>query len=71
MTQDRDHLLTVEQTAAYLQMAEDSVRRMLRTGRLPGYRLGGRRTGWRVKQSELDAWLESRRALDGGKDGRA
>ena len=35
-----DHLLTVRQVAAYLQVSERSVRRMIRDGKLKVVRLG-------------------------------
>jgi excisionase family DNA binding protein len=56
-----DRYLTVKQVATILNLSEPAVRARLRDGRLPGgIRLGGDKAGWRVKQSELDAWLESR-----------
>jgi excisionase family DNA binding protein len=54
-----DRLLTVAQVAATLQVDEDTVRRWLRAGRLLGTNLGSR-AGYRVRQSDLDAFLEAR-----------
>jgi excisionase family DNA binding protein len=50
---------TTEQIAAHLQVSEFSVRRWLRTGRLRGVNFGGG-TGWRVKDSDLRAFLDAR-----------
>ena len=47
---------TVEQIATTLRVHEQTVRRWLRTHVLAGRYFGGR-TGWRVRQTELDAFL--------------
>jgi len=52
-----DKWLTVEQIAAQLQVTEQTVRRWLRSGALIGRNFSGR-TGYRVRQSDLDAFLE-------------
>lgn len=48
-----DDYLTVDQAAARLQTSDEMVRRMLRDGRLSGFRLGGRRAGWRIVAASL------------------
>jgi excisionase family DNA binding protein len=54
-------LLRVPGMAARLRCSNEVVRRKLRSGELPGVRLGsGPRAPLRVEQGELDAWLESR-----------
>ncbi len=55
-----ERALKVEQVAERLQVTPEAVRRMLRDGRLRGVRLGGRKTGWRIPDSEV------RRILAGG-----
>jgi excisionase family DNA binding protein len=50
---------TTEQIATQLQVSEFSVRRWLRTGQLRGVNFGGG-SGWRVKDSDLQAFLEAR-----------
>jgi excisionase family DNA binding protein len=57
MTEDR--LLTVAEVAARLAMQQTTVREWLRMERLPGYLPGGRRGGWRVKESDLERFIES------------
>jgi excisionase family DNA binding protein len=47
---------TVEQIAELLQVTEQTVRRWLRSGRLVGRNFSGR-TGYRIRQSDLDAFL--------------
>ena len=49
-----DELLTPEESAAYLKMHVDSIRRLLRSGKLPGVKVGG---GWRISKATLDAML--------------
>ena len=57
MTQDR--FLTVPEVAERLTVTEPTVREWLRSGRLPGYLPGGRRAGWRVRESDLERFVES------------
>ena len=57
MSQDR--WLNVEQVAETLQVHIDTVRLWLREGRLKGSLLS-RRAGWRVRESDLDAFMEDR-----------
>ena len=60
-----DQLLTVDQVAERLQVNEQTVRRWLREGELTGIAFGGR-TGWRVGEEDLQAFLDRRRVADGG-----
>ena len=53
-----DELLTVQEVAQRLKVHPQTVLRWLRDGALHGVRLGGRRAGWRVKESDLEAYLE-------------
>lgn len=50
---------TVEEIATKLQIHEQTVRRWLRDGDLDGRNFGGK-TGWRVAQSAMDAFLAKR-----------
>ena len=57
-----DELLTVPEVAAMLRLNEQTVRRWLRDGTLPGFRFGqNRKAGWRVRRSELDRYIEAQR----------
>jgi excisionase family DNA binding protein len=51
-----DELLTVDQVGGRLQMHPDTVRRLLREGRLPGRKVGVRE--WRVSAAALKAYIE-------------
>lgn len=55
-------LLTVEQVAAYLQLNKLTVYRYIREGRIPAARLA---KAYRVRKSDVDAFLESRRFRPG------
>ena len=50
--------MTVAEAAEYLQLSAETIRRMLRTGRLRGVQPAGRRGGWRVRKAELDRLAE-------------
>ncbi|WIG60664.1 MAG: hypothetical protein OJF49_003412 [Ktedonobacterales bacterium] len=52
--------LTVEEVARRLGIAEESVRRYLRSGKLRGYRAGGVKAGWRVQAQDLEAFKAAR-----------
>jgi excisionase family DNA binding protein len=49
-------MLTPEQVAEYLQASPEVVRRWLREGRLPGFKLGRK---WRVDEKDLEAYLKA------------
>ena len=55
-----ERVFTVNQVAERLQVDVQTVRRWLRNGDLVGIPFGGR-TGWRVAESELHAFLDRRR----------
>jgi len=52
-----DELFTVEEVAQKLKLHTDTVKRLLRTGQLTGYKI---LREWRVKQSDLDKFMEDR-----------
>jgi len=54
-----ERLLTVHEIVERLQVHEQTVRRWLRSGELHGYSLG-RKSGWRIRQRDLDTFLEAR-----------
>jgi excisionase family DNA binding protein len=56
-----ERLMTVEQVAERLQVNEQTIRRWLRDGEMTGVPFGGR-TGWRVSEEDLRAFLDRRRA---------
>ena len=52
-----DRWLTVAEIVEKLRVHENTVRRWLRSGELHGRNFGGR-TGYRVRETDLDAFLE-------------
>ena len=56
-----EQLLTVQQVAERLQVTEWTVREWLKAGRLRGFRLGGRKSGWRIGASDLQRFIAEAR----------
>jgi excisionase family DNA binding protein len=54
----REELLTVQEVATELKLDRRTIYRYLRTGQLRGARFAGT---WRVRRSDLTAFLEARR----------
>ncbi|MDP9470625.1 MAG: helix-turn-helix domain-containing protein [Chloroflexota bacterium] len=54
-----DRWLTVEEAAAQIQVHPETIRRWLRDGKVTGV-LISRSGGYRIRQSELDRFLEER-----------
>lgn len=50
-------LLTVSQTAQYLQLSEKTIRRMIGNGSLPASKLGNRT--WRIRACDIDEYVSN------------
>lgn len=50
--------LTIEQTAAELNVSQTQVRAMLRAGELRGFQIGGRGL-WRIGRADLESYIEA------------
>ena len=50
-------LLTVSQTAQYLQLSEKTIRRMISNGSLPASKLGNRT--WRIRACDVDEYVSN------------
>ena len=50
-------LLTVAQTARYLQFSEKTIRRLIKDGRLPASKIGNRT--WRIRTSDIDEYIQA------------
>lgn len=55
----QEHWLTVDDVAKRLDVTEETVRRLLRRGELPGMQIS-KRSGWRVRAEDVDAFIRSR-----------
>jgi excisionase family DNA binding protein len=53
-----DRLLTVPEVADRLRVSEWTVREWLRDKKLKGYRPGGTKAGWRVRENDLEHFIE-------------
>ena len=63
-----DVLLTPEESAKYLKMHVDSIRRLLRSKKLPGVKVGG---AWRIPRSSLDGMLGMQRRPPGSETAKS
>lgn len=46
--------MTVREVSEYLRVHPTTVYRLVKNGRLPGFKVGDR---WRFQQAEIDSWL--------------
>ena len=49
--------LTLAEAASYAKVSSVTLRREAKAGRLPAYKVGGRRV-WRFRVEDVDAWLQ-------------
>ncbi|HZU75485.1 MAG TPA: helix-turn-helix domain-containing protein [Dehalococcoidia bacterium] len=64
-----DRLLRVPQVAERLDLSEATILNWLRAGKLKGFRAGGTRAGWRVREQDLEAFIAAQYEL--AQDGEA
>ncbi|HZT97719.1 MAG TPA: helix-turn-helix domain-containing protein [Chloroflexota bacterium] len=64
MDEPQNRLHTVSEVAEYFRVDPESVRRWLRDGKLLGINLG-RGPGWRIRQADLELFIEERRTRAG------
>jgi excisionase family DNA binding protein len=55
--------LTPEEVATKLQVHIDTIRRWLRTGELPGMKIGKRQ--WRIRKTDIERYLSDQRVQSG------
>ena len=60
-----DELMTVAEVATMLRLNDQTVRKWLREGRLPGIYLGSRTAGWRIRRADVVAFLDARHRGEG------
>lgn len=51
---NEDPVMTILELAAYLRLAESSVYRQVKSGQIPGRKVGG---GWRFSCKAIDEWF--------------
>lgn len=49
--------LTVEEVATELRLSDATIKRMLRSKAMPGYKIGGE---WRIDKTEYEEWKRQR-----------
>lgn len=54
-----DQILTLQEVAEYLKLAEKTAYRLAAEGKLPGFKVGG---AWRFKREDLEAWIEKQKS---------
>lgn len=57
-----ERLLTVQEVAQRLNLTYETVRRYVHDGRLKGVKFGNR-GGWRIRERDLEAFLEANNDL--------
>ena len=57
--------MSVEQVAEKIKVSEETVRRWIRAGDLPVLDLGGPRSGYRIRTSDLESFLQARYGRQG------
>ena len=62
-------LFTLDQVAEYLGVHRDTVYNLVRSGKLPGLQLGGRKAGWRVTEEDLQAFINDARGTAANHNG--
>lgn len=55
MTDLEENVMTVQEVAVFLRLAESTVYKLAQEGKLPGRKVGG---AWRFSRKGLEAWLE-------------
>jgi excisionase family DNA binding protein len=48
-------VITIQELAVYLKMAEKTLYRLAAQGDVPGFKVGG---AWRFRKSEIDKWIK-------------
>lgn len=51
--------ITVREVAAYLNVDEKTVYRLIKRGHLPGFKVAG---AWRFKKQDIDEWIERQKS---------
>ena len=59
VTMAEQQLWTVDEVAERLRVSKPTVTSWLRTGRLKGYRVGGKKAGWRIEDEDLERFIAS------------
>ena len=50
--------MTVQEVAGYLKVNPKTVYRLVREGRLPGFKVAG---SWRFRRDDIDGWIDDQK----------
>jgi excisionase family DNA binding protein len=62
-----DEILTVQEVATLLKVADKTVYTMAQRGELPAFKVRGQ---WRFRRADLDAWIAEQTRSNSGRGGR-
>jgi excisionase family DNA binding protein len=60
-----DEILTVQEVATLLKIADKTVYTMPQKGELPAFKVGGQ---WRFRRTDLDAWIDAKTRRAAGEE---
>lgn len=58
MPRQPDQAMTVRDVAAYLNVDEKTIYRLVQRGELPGFKVAG---AWRFQREDIDRWIASQK----------
>ena len=61
-----DATLTVQEVAVYLKVNPKTIYRLVREGRLPGFKVAG---SWRFRRDDIDNWIDDQKRAAGNGEG--
>lgn len=56
MAGNKSDILTLKELAEYMRVNTATIYRLVRTGKIPAFRVGNR---WRFRKTSIDEWLNS------------
>jgi len=56
MAGSNSDILTLKEVAEYMRVNTATIYRLVRTGKIPAFRVGNR---WRFRKTSIDEWLQS------------
>lgn len=62
MTTVDSDILTIREVADYLKLAEKTAYRLVASGKIPGFKVGG---SWRFRREEIKAWIDDQSKRQG------
>jgi excisionase family DNA binding protein len=66
MVESQSEILTIDEVASYLKVAERTVYRLAAAKKIPAFKVGG---AWRFSRAEIDQWIRKQSSAVPGSDG--